>query len=73
MNKDTIPAGAPKTASGSSPDIPVAVATMPIDAQQRNLALGAVVLLIIVAAIGLILLLTTLALIGLGLVTGPSS
>jgi signal transduction histidine kinase len=35
----------------SSRDIPIVVATMPIDAQQRNLALGAVALLIVVAAI----------------------
>ncbi|HWL75265.1 MAG TPA: MASE4 domain-containing protein, partial [Burkholderiaceae bacterium] len=51
MNKEKIPPDPRKTVSGSSPDIPIAVATMPIDAQQRNLAVGVVVLLIVVAAI----------------------
>jgi signal transduction histidine kinase len=52
MNQEKVPAAARDTVTEtSSHDIPIVVATMPIDAQQRNLAIGAVALLIVVAAI----------------------
>jgi signal transduction histidine kinase len=52
LNQENIPATARDTVTnGSRHDIPIVVATMPINAQQRNFAIFAVALLIVVAAI----------------------